>query len=156
MKLVSPYFEFLVQARAWKIFSWEVEELKNFLYAIIFPPNEPHTFINTYLTEERDEGNHLFISPRCVHVQSLSWTLSQIPAVFCFGQYGVYTRSWADLPTEMPWSLKWSEQLIYLCLLLCLYLLTCFDNKNPYYFLKKKIYIYIYFWSSSLFLAQSS
>lgn len=36
MKLVSPYFDFFVQANVWTFF-WEVEEWKNFLYAIIFP-----------------------------------------------------------------------------------------------------------------------
>lgn len=41
----------------------------------------------------------------------------------------VYIASWADLSTERPWSLKWWEQLIYLCLLLCLYLLLLLTIK---------------------------
>ena len=59
----------------------------------------------------------------------------------CFGRYFVYSRSWADLPPEAPWSLKWSE-LIYLCLLLRLYLLlvltikilTTFSNVDGSFF----------------------
>ena len=95
-----------------------------------------------YLTEERNWRSHFFTSLHCVHVQPLSSKLSRIPAVFCFGRYCVYSRSWADLPPEAPWSLKWSE-LIYLCLLLCLYLLLVLTIKILTTFKKKKNKSYI-------------
>lgn len=106
--------------------------IKKFLYAIIFPSNEPPTSVHIPRWGEEPGRPLSFLFT--AHVQPPSWALSPVPAVFCFGRYCVYTRSRADLPPETL-----ESQMIRINLFVSsvmLVSLTCFDNKNPYYFLK--------------------
>lgn len=108
-----------------KLSKSHAEGWRNVLYAIISPKWASHPYDHGL---RKGTGVAPVTAPRC-------GVLGHCPQhclrslLLLLWKDRVYIASWADLSIERPWSLKWWEQLIYLCFLLCSYLLLVLTIK---------------------------